>query len=172
MLSPRWRKVVLIAHLLTSVGWIGAVGAFLALAVVGLTSHDQALVGACYLAMDVVGWCVITPLAVATLAIGTLQALGTPWGLVRHYWVLAKLAITAVAVAVLLVKLATISRVADVAAHSPVSASDLLGDRLELVVHAGGGLLLLLVPVVLSVYKPRGRTPFDRTSSAAAEPAG
>jgi hypothetical protein len=26
------------------------------------------------------------------------------------------------------------------------------------VIHAGGGLLVLLLPVVLSVYKPRGMT--------------
>jgi hypothetical protein len=170
-LSPRLRKIVLITHLLTSVGWIGAVGAFLALAVVGLTSPDTALERGSYLAMGVTGWYVITPLALATLVIGTLQALGTPWGLVRHYWVLAKLAITVVAVAVLLVKLGTISKLAEVAAHSPVSAPELLADRLELVVHSGGGLLVLIIPVVLSVYKPRGRTPFDRIArDAAAKP--
>ena len=71
-----------------------------------------------------------------------------------------------VAVAVLLVKLGTISKLAEVAAHSPVSAPELLADRLELVVHSSGGLLVLIIPVVLSVYKPRGRTPFDRSATA------
>jgi len=30
------------------------------------------------------------------------------------------------------------------------------------VVHAGGGLLVLLVPMILSVYKPRGMTRYGR----------
>lgn len=40
--------------------------------------------------------------------------------------------------------------------------ADLHAVGLQLVVHAAGGLLVLLVPVVLSVYKPRGLTPYGR----------
>ncbi|MEV5301165.1 hypothetical protein [Amycolatopsis methanolica] len=36
--SPRVRKIALAAHVTTSVGWLGAVGAFLALALAGLTT--------------------------------------------------------------------------------------------------------------------------------------
>ncbi len=168
ILPPRTRKIVLVAHLLTSLGWIGSVGAFLALAIAGLTSPDVALARGMYLAMDVTAFYVITPLALTTLIIGTLQALTTPWGLFRHYWILAKLVITGIALTVLLVKLGTISDLAAIAAHSPVSDPALLDDRLSLVVHSGGGLLVLIIPVVLSVYKPRGRTPFDRATSSAA----
>lgn len=40
MMTPRLRKFALTAHVTSSVGWLGAVATFLALAVVGLTSQD------------------------------------------------------------------------------------------------------------------------------------
>jgi hypothetical protein len=39
-----------------------------------------------------------------------------------------------------------------------VSRAELRAVGIELVVHAAGGLLLLLVPAILSVYKPPGTT--------------
>ena len=38
-----------------------------------------------YLAMDLIGWFVIVPLSLASLLTGLVQALGTTWGLFRHY---------------------------------------------------------------------------------------
>jgi hypothetical protein len=37
--------------------------------------------------MGLTAWLVIMPLSVATLVSGLVQALGTTWGLLRHYWV-------------------------------------------------------------------------------------
>lgn len=161
MMGPRLRKVVLITHITSSVGWIGAVAAFFAPAVVGATSHDAATVRGAYLAMDVTTWSVILPLAVATVVIGTVQAVGSRWGLVRHYWVLIKFLITIVAFVVFLTKLQLISHLADIAAQTTPAAAD-AGPQMELVLHSGGGLLVLLVPAALSVYKPRGMTRFGQ----------
>jgi hypothetical protein len=58
----------------------------------------------------------------------------------------------------LLLKMELISSVATAAAETTLSSTDLRQARIELVVHASGGLLVLLIPVVLSVYKPRGMT--------------
>lgn len=55
-----------------------------------------------------------------------------------------------------------ISYIADVAAETTLSSADLHEARISLVAHAGGGLLVLLVPTVLSVYKPRGMTRYGR----------
>jgi hypothetical protein len=153
---------MLTAHVTASVGWLGSVAAFLALAVVGVTSQDARTVQAAYPAMDVVARFVIVPLAVASLLTGLVQALGTAWGLFRHYWVLIKFVITVVAAAVLLQKLGLISDLADAATQRTLSSADLRQDRLSLVVHAGGGLLALLVPTVLSIFKPRGLTRYGR----------
>jgi len=156
---PRLRKFVLTAHVVSSVGWLGAVAVFLALAVAGLTSQDAQVVRAVYLAMESTGWFVLVPLSLASLVTGLLQSLGTKWGLFRHYWVVVKLVINVVATIVLLLYMQTLSHLAGVASDTTLSSSD----PSELsspspALHAGVALLLLLVAAVLSVYKPSGMT--------------
>ncbi len=161
-MTPRLRKFALTAHVTSSVGWLGAVAAFLALAVASLTSQDAQMVRAAYLAMELTAWFVIVPLAFASLLTGLVQSLGTKWGLFRHYWVLAKLLLTVLATIVLLLQMESISYIAGVAAETTLSSADLREARISLVAHAGGGLLVLLVPATLSVYKPRGMTRYGR----------
>src|SRR5882757_1811341 len=96
-MTPSLRKFTLTAHVISSVGWLGAVAGFLALAIAGLSCQDAQMVRAAYLAMKLTAWFVIVPLAFASLLTGIVQSLGTEWGLFRHYWVLTKLAITLLA---------------------------------------------------------------------------
>jgi hypothetical protein len=152
------RKFALTAHVTSSVGLLGSIAAFLALAVAGLTSQDIKLVRAAYLAMELIARIVIVPLAFASLLTGLVQSLGTPWGLFRHYWVVMKLSLTVLATVVLLVKMQLIGFAARLAAETTLSRADLRAVGIQLVVHAAGGLLVLLVPAVLSVYKPAGVT--------------
>jgi hypothetical protein len=83
--TPSIRKLLLTAHITLSVGWFGAVAAFLALAIVGLTSRDAEMVRIAYAAMELTARFVIVPLAFASLLSGIVQSMGTPWGLFRHY---------------------------------------------------------------------------------------
>jgi hypothetical protein len=85
MMSGGVRKLALTAHVITSVGWLGAVAVFLVLAVAGLTSGAPATARAAYVAMEATTRLVIVPLCLASLLTGILQSLGTPWGLFRHY---------------------------------------------------------------------------------------
>ena len=158
IMAPHLRKLVLAAHVTCSVGSLGAVAGFLALAVAGLTGRDAEVVRAAYIAMELTARFVIVPLVFASLMSGLVQALGTSWGLFRHYWVLAKLLLTVIVAIVLLLQMELISYVAGVAAEDTLSSADLRGPRSSLVVHAAVGLLVLLVPVALSIYKPRGMT--------------
>lgn len=155
--SPRLRKFALTSHIASSVGLLGAIAGFLALAVAGLTSQDVQIVRAAYLAMELIAWFVVVPLALASLLIGIVQSLGTTWGLFRHYWVIAKLLLTVFATTVLLLQMKTIGYIVRVAAETTLARGDLFEARISLVIHAGGGLLVSLVPLALSVYKPRGR---------------
>jgi len=160
---PRLRKFALTAHVVSSVGWLGAVVVFLALSVVGLTSQDPAVVRAAYLAMESIGWLVLVPLSVACLLTGLVQSLGTKWGLLVHYWVLMKLGITVVATIVLLLYMQTLNHLAAVAAELPPASADLGGLRSSSpLLHAGGALMLLLVAATLSVYKPSGMTRYGQ----------
>lgn len=105
--------------------------------------------------MESTGWFVLAPLALASLLTGIVQALGTKWGLFRHYWVLVKLGITIVATVVLLLYLQTLSFLGGRAS----SGSDLsVLQTPSPVLHAGAAFLLLLGAATLSVYKPRGLT--------------
>ena len=161
-MTPSLRKFALTAHATFSVGLLGSIAAFLALAVTGLVSQNVLTVRYAYPAMELVAKFVIVPLAFAALLTGVIQSLGTPWGLFRHYWVIAKLSLTAFAVIVLLIKMELIGYAARLAEETILPRADLHTAGLQLVVHAAGGLLVLLVPVVLSVYKPRGLTAYGR----------
>jgi hypothetical protein len=158
-LSPPLRKAALAAHLAVSVGWMGAVAAYLALDVTSATSGDSATLRAAYLGMGLIVTSIIVPLAVATLVTGLIVSLGTTWGLLRHWWVVVSLALTVFATVVLLLEAGTIAAFAEVAADPGTTVAQLRGLGSTLV-HSIGGALLLLTMLVLNVYKPRGLTPY------------
>jgi len=159
-MTPRLRKFALTAHVTSSVGWLGAVAVFLALAVIGLTSQDAQTVRGAYLVMEPAAWFVLVPLAFASLLTGIAQSLGTKWGLFRHYWVLFKLLITVFATIVLLIYTETFSFMAGVAADPSADLGVVRNASPRL--HATLALLLLLVTTILAVYKPRGLTRYGR----------
>src|SRR4029453_1850995 len=154
-MPPGLRKLTLAVHLSCSLGWIGAVVAYLALGVAGATSHDAQALRAAWIAMALTGWYVIVPLAVAAFLTGLVMALGTPWGLFRRYWVLISLGLTVLATAVLLLHMPSVSSLADQARSADGARLGGLGSDL---LHPGLGLVLLLVITGLNVYKPRGLT--------------
>jgi hypothetical protein len=173
-MPPRLRSLALTAHVTASVGWLGAVLAYLALVGAALTREDTRTVRAAWVAMDVTGWYAIVPLALASVLTGLVMSLGTPWGLVRHYWVLFKLLLTVFATLVLLGHMPAVSAMAGMPAETASSVVvDVRGFDGELL-HAGGGLVVLLVTTVLSVFKPRGVTPYgwrkQREERASARP--
>lgn len=159
MLSAPLRKGVLAAHLAVSVGWIGAVGAYLMLDLSAATSADPQALRAAYLGMGLIAGSVIVPLAIASLLTGLLVSLGTKWGLLRHWWVVISLVLTVFATIVLLVETGTIAAYAAVAADPAATDAELRALDSTLV-HSVGGTLVLLVVLVLNVYKPPGLTPY------------
>jgi hypothetical protein len=161
-MTPRLRKFALTAHVTFSVGWLGTVAGFLALAIAALTSREPGTVRGSYLAMELTGWYVIVPFCLASLVTGLVMALGTPWGLFRHYWVLVKFLITVVAALILFGFTQTLSSLGDLAADTTLSIGELGNLKQSPVLHSGGGLLVLLVTTILAVYKPWGMTPYGR----------
>ena len=157
-MPPNLRKFVRTGHIVVTVGWLGTVAAFLALAVAGLASPDTQIVRASYLAMDLIARFVIVPLSVIPLLLtGPLLSLGTPWGLFRHYWIIVKLVINFLSTAILLIHLRPIRYMAQVAAAGTITSADRPA-QIQLVAAAAAGLLALLVATGLAVFKPRGMT--------------
>lgn len=109
--------------------------------------------------MEVIAVDGIVPLALASLLTGLVMALGTRWGLFRHYWVLISFLLTIAAVVVLLVETQTIRHLARVAAESTTSNAELRALPSTLL-HSAGGLVVLLMVLILNVYKPQGLTPY------------
>lgn len=157
-MRPAVRKLALTVHVSASVGWLGAVVAFLVLAIIGLTSSDVNLVRAIDLVARPMAVWVLIPLSVASLLTGIVQSLGTPWGLVRHYWVLFKLVLNVVATVILLLYTRTVDHYAGIAARSETTLDELRAPTF--VIHAAAAALFLVCAMVLAIYKPRGLTPF------------
>ena len=158
-LPPPLRHLALAVHLTASVGWIGAIAAYLSLDLAATTSQDPQTLRASYIGMDAIAGTVIVPVAIASVVTGLIVSLGTKWGLVRHWWVMISLALTVVATLVLLIETSTIAAYAAVAADPAASTQDLLSLGSTLV-HSIGGAFVLLVVLFLNIYKPRGMTPY------------
>ena len=169
-MAPRVRKFALTAHVIASVGWLGSIVAFLALAVAGVSSDDAQMVRSVYLVAEPLGWFVVAPLALASLLTGLIQSLGTTWGLFRHYWVLFKLGINLFATVILLLYTQTVGVLANTAADPSSDLGELQGPTF--VLHSGAALLLLLVATGLAVYKPRGMTAYGRRKQREPRPIG
>ncbi len=165
-MKPTLRKLTITAHVAFSVGWLGAVAAFLVLSIAGLTSHDAEVVRGAYLSMDLISRFVVIPMCFAALATGLLQALGTPWGLFRYYWILLKFGLALFATIALLIHQFAVmavaaKRVSGAAAETLFSA-DFGPLKTELVRAPSLAILLLLVVTTLGVYKPWGLTRYGR----------
>lgn len=156
-LGRRTRQVVLIAHIVSAGAWLGIDVVVAVLVGVGAFAETDTAA----LAYQTLGTFVVIPMLVSgllTLGTGLLLGWGTKWGLVRYWWVAAKLVVT-VALCVLIVVLLE-PGMADVAAYGrdlPDGATtpDAVS---ELFFPPAVSLTALTFAIVLSVVKPWGRT--------------
>jgi hypothetical protein len=163
-LRPRGRKALLATHVLASASWVGIAVMVVALSGIAMTSSDSAVTRVSYgllvdLDLTLLPWANFA----ATLS-GVALGIGTPWGLVRHYWVAVKLALSLL---VLAIAFGFQHRALLAAAEAAEDGSDL--GALPGVVLCGFvvALLNLVAAMLLSLYKPWGRTPRGRRAMAA-----
>lgn len=149
------RRALLTVHIVVSVGWMGAVAAFLALNIVALTTARDEISRSMYVAMNVTGMFVIVPASVLTVLTGVVQGLGTQWGLWRHRWVATKLVLGSLAMIALLLHQFT---AVQAAARDAELGMDARPFGVQLVVDASLAVVLLVVATILSVFKPWGLT--------------
>ncbi|WBB67046.1 hypothetical protein [Micromonospora sp. WMMD812] len=148
-IPPGTRKALLTAHLVTSLGWLGIDLVLLTLGVAVLRGADPTVV---YPVTALLGTALFAPLSVIVWLVGVVSALLTPWGLLRHRWVLVKLLITTVMVVLVLALLTPNLRAAgELGAALPAR------DRADLVIAPAVSTTLMVVATVLSTYKPWGR---------------
>jgi uncharacterized membrane protein len=154
------RKFMLTLHIIFAVGWLGTVAGFLVLAIVGLTTQDAQTLRSAYQSMGLMTRFMIVPLSFAPLITGPILSLGTPWGLFRHYWILAKLLLTVVSTIIMQLHVQPINILASIASRTTPIPSNLHDMQVQMVIASAAALLVLIVETALAVYKPRGMTPY------------
>lgn len=166
-LRGRPRRLLRATHVAASGGWLGLVVAMLVLgttaatAATAATAEAGASPEAAHGLMALIGGTVIPPLAVATLLTGLALSLLTPWGLVRHWWVVAK---TVLGLAVIVSAVTLTDGWLQQATSSTEPAGDPGG---RLVAASVAHLAMLAFATVISVDKPWGRTPYGRDRGSA-----
>ncbi len=181
-LSPRFRKVTLLAHILSGIGWMGADIALFLLLFTGLTTDDGQVAASCYIAVAVFVPVAIPILSLGMLAPGLLLGWGTKWGLLRYWWVVVKLAMALILT--FLVFIALVPGINDMPRPDATTHADAvrasLGDApTQLMFPPVVSFTMLGVSSVLSVFKPWSRTPWTppgrpgaAAKSSATGPAG
>jgi len=161
-LSPRLRKLVLAAHVVVSVGWLGIVAAMLVLEIAAATAQKVGGSEAAYALLDDVSGTLVAPppasFSIAALLTGIVLSLGTKWGLFDHYWVVAKLLLTVVVIFSGIFLVEGWIRQASAAPEGPAP--------MLLICASVAHLLMLVAATVVSVYKPWGTTRRGRRDAA------
>lgn len=165
-LPPRWRKLLLTAHVAVTVGWFGTVLGALALGISGRAATDPVSHRAPYQILDLFDSALMRPLAVSVFLTSIPLSIWTKWGLLRHYWVMTKLTLTTV---ILVFAVFFQSQWIHAASHRIAQPGfRRVGEPLETLLIFGPVLIgVLLAPqIVLSIYKPWGKTRRGRTANA------
>jgi hypothetical protein len=173
-LTGRARLFVRAAHVIVAAGWLGLTVSMLVLGMSAAMSGEPALAGAAYGFMDGIGARVIPGFAIATLLTGIVLSVATPWGLIKHYWVIVKVVLT---FAVIVTGIALTTRWLEQALIAAGEATTLTGAAqtgqtlggsagLLLVVGSVAHLLMLGAATVISVAKPWGKTRRGRRLAA------
>lgn len=128
---------------------------------------------AAYVAMNLIGQYTIVPLSLLAAVTGLIQALTTPWGLARYYWVLTKFFLTIAATALLVLhQFTAVAEAARLASASTTQSLPSVGRLgVQLIVDSGGAVVLLIVTTILSIYKPWGKTSYGRRTATVAQTA-
>jgi hypothetical protein len=144
-LGRRGRKVVLVLHVLASVGWFGIAVLVAFLLFAAEAAGDPTMARGLHQSVETSVWLSV-PVGLTAAGTGVLLGLGTKWGLARYWWVLAK---EIVVVPVIATDLLIVAPGAHDAVHGPVS-----GGLLEpAIAHC----VVLTVATILSLVKPFGR---------------
>jgi hypothetical protein len=144
-MAKRARTLLVWLHVVTSVGWLSQAVALLALLLYGMKTSDLDA----FRMARVLDHQVLAIMANTSAFTGMMLSATTPWGYFRHWWVLAKFAIT---VSQLYVGIFILSDNLQAAAEGRVTAWMPVGTALMIGAIA--------FQTWLSVAKPWGRTPW------------
>lgn len=163
-LSRPWRRAVLALHVLCGVGWMGLDLGLLVLVVTGATSDSGPVVAAAYTAARLVIPVVVPALATGMLLTGVVLGWGTRWHLTEWTWVFTKLVIGLVLTVLVFVSLVpgALGIPVDLTGTADQVRAAVGGAVRDLVFPPLVSFTALAVSLVLSLWKPWGRTRWAR----------
>jgi Predicted integral membrane protein (DUF2269) len=140
----RTRNAVLTVHIVVAVGLLGDSAGFLAVAIRRATSDDPAFVEAAHELLGTFALVFGVPLSFLALLTGIALGLGTPWGVFRYPWVVAKLAliVTVIAMGAIVLR--------------PVLDGDSTADGTALIVGAAYDVVVLTAATTSPCSNPGG----------------
>lgn len=164
--SPPLYKFLLTTHIVVSVGWLGVAAAKLVLGIGAVSTTNSDIPDALYTSMKILNT-LFPPAAVATFLTGVVLSLGTKWGLLHYYWVLVKLGLTVGVITTGILFVDQLIRQSLTAATGQAANAGVLPEigsaPMILISLSVAHALMLAAAVVLSVYKPWGKTGYGRS---------
>lgn len=164
-LSPWWRKGALVLHAVCGIGWMGAdIALFLLLLNARTTTNaTEAISG--YTAVSLIVPIAVPPLCLGILLTGLLLGWGTSWGLLRHWWVFVKLLLSVTMT--ILVFVGLLPAIHSIPGIAQLATADAVRQRLgaltaQLLFPPAVSFGMLATATILSIFKPRGLTPWSR----------
>jgi hypothetical protein len=156
-LGATMRKSVLLVHIASAGAWLGIDVVMGVLVFTALSTDDDRTKALSFQALELVAVWPLLATGMICLLTGTLLGLGSKYGLIRYWWVAAKLALNLLLTGLVLVSLAPqVSDAAergrqfDAGAPAPLGVGDLIFPPIA-------SPTALLVAMVLAVFKPWGQ---------------
>jgi uncharacterized membrane protein len=147
-LASGTRRAVLTLHIVASVGLLGEIAGFFAVALSAATTDDPAAAAASYDLLALFSAAFGIPLSFLALGSGILLGVTSKWGVLKYWWVTVKL-----------VLLVSVILVGALVLGPGVNAmrTGAGGAEARIVAGAGYDVVALTIATGLSVFKPRRR---------------
>lgn len=168
--APRTRKTLLTLHVAFSGIFLGIAVVMVTLSILAADAEDITVAHAHYALLETFDVTLLPWATLSSILSGLAVSLTGKWGLVKHYWVLAKFILAGLALAsgLAIVHGWVVAAAANSARLVATAGrgAELGTDPIWLIVGFGSGGAMVLAATVLSVFKPWGRTWFGRRAVA------
>ncbi len=169
--SQPLRKLLLVLHIVISVGWLGLIMGMLAMAVTAVLTDDPRTQYSVYDMMNLLDQIFLGMTSLFALLTGVIGGVATKWHLMRRHWVATKFVATILLMCFgfgvihqQILKAYNLTQ-----AGAPVAEVRAVG--IPLAICAGSAVVLLVFMTVLSTYKPWSFTRYGRRRNAAEQQA-
>ena len=155
-MSRTARRATLVVHIASAGGWLGVDIAMAVVIATAAFATDLATRAACLQVLELITVWPLLGCGLACLLSGLVLGWGSTWGVLRYWWVTAKLALNIVLTALVVVSLRPEVTHQAAQARRALAGEPVTFDLANLIYPPTVSPTLLLVAMTLSVVKPWG----------------